>query len=388
MEQDSRGNVKEEILQNKLNGETGEGKTKVSDDGEVLKVLFIDSGRNYVVDKNGNIRNMKWWETNDEEGNEYITNGEVTLQIGDYITYDANDKGEHTYTAEAEKTGVSGEGQTFSTNYETEWRILGIKHQSDEDNIMLVPTTPIKSTKSTGLSLSSAKGYCYGIEEMENICKIYGYGTGAIFAKSITVEDINRITGYDPTNTGDGTVYKEGEIAEYQNEVTYTKENGYTAIKGKNGATGSFGYPSFVYCDENSKNYKLLAVGESITFTSTYYGYYVTTLTESTSGTVKGLSTSSREYSVLFPYRKNYWLASNYICGGGGFTDTLAIGFYTVANNIIGAVGRGDVLYAGNPYLGSSSNIDIMPIVYLDKEVQLEQTGNKVNSCTEWKIDI
>ena len=44
--------------------------------------------------------------------------------------------------------------------------------------------------------------------------------------------------------------------------------------------------------------------------------------------------------------------------------------------------------YAGNRYLGSSSNIDIMPIVYLDKEVQLEQTGNKVNSCTEWKIDI
>ena len=124
MEQDSRGNVKEEILQNKLNGETGEGKTKVSDDGEVLKVLFIDSGRNYVVDKNGNIRNMKWWETNDEEGNEYITNGEVTLQIGDYITYDANDKGEHTYTAETEKTGVNREGQTFSTNYETEWRIL------------------------------------------------------------------------------------------------------------------------------------------------------------------------------------------------------------------------------------------------------------------------
>ena len=42
--------------------------------------------------------------------------------------------------------------------------------------------------------------------------------------------------------------------------------------------------------------------------------------------------------------------------------------------------------YAGNRNLSSSS--DIMPIVYLNKEVQLEQTGNKVNSCTEWKIDI
>ena len=52
---DSRGNIKEENLQNKLNGETGEGKAEVSDVGEEFEVFFIDSNRYYTVDKNGNI---------------------------------------------------------------------------------------------------------------------------------------------------------------------------------------------------------------------------------------------------------------------------------------------------------------------------------------------
>ena len=50
MAQDSRGIVKEESLKNKLNGETGEGKTEVSDIGEEFEVLFIDSNRYYTVD--------------------------------------------------------------------------------------------------------------------------------------------------------------------------------------------------------------------------------------------------------------------------------------------------------------------------------------------------
>ena len=55
MAQDSRGNIKEEVLQNKLDGETGEGKTEVSDVGEDFEVLFTESERYYTVDKVGNI---------------------------------------------------------------------------------------------------------------------------------------------------------------------------------------------------------------------------------------------------------------------------------------------------------------------------------------------
>lgn len=59
MAQDSRGNIKEELLQDKLNGETGKGKTEVSDVGEEFEVAFIDSKRSYIVDKNGNIVEMQ-----------------------------------------------------------------------------------------------------------------------------------------------------------------------------------------------------------------------------------------------------------------------------------------------------------------------------------------
>ena len=55
MAQDSRGIVREENLQNKLNEETGEGKTEVSDIGEEFEILFIDTNRFYTLDKNGNV---------------------------------------------------------------------------------------------------------------------------------------------------------------------------------------------------------------------------------------------------------------------------------------------------------------------------------------------
>ena len=40
MAQDSRGNIKEEGLQNKLNEETGDGKTEVTDIGEEFEVIY------------------------------------------------------------------------------------------------------------------------------------------------------------------------------------------------------------------------------------------------------------------------------------------------------------------------------------------------------------
>ena len=55
MAQDSRGDIKEEVLQDKLNGETGKGKTEVNDIGNEFEVVFNESNRYYIVDKDGNI---------------------------------------------------------------------------------------------------------------------------------------------------------------------------------------------------------------------------------------------------------------------------------------------------------------------------------------------
>ena len=55
MAEDVRGVVKQENLQNKLDGETDKEKTEVSDLGDEFEVLFKESNRYYLVDKAGNI---------------------------------------------------------------------------------------------------------------------------------------------------------------------------------------------------------------------------------------------------------------------------------------------------------------------------------------------
>lgn len=49
------GDVTQNDLEEKLNSNVGEGKTEVIDSGDTLVVKFIDSGRYYEVDSNGNV---------------------------------------------------------------------------------------------------------------------------------------------------------------------------------------------------------------------------------------------------------------------------------------------------------------------------------------------
>ena len=49
------GNIEESELQDELDKETEEGKTKATDIGDEIEVIFIDSNRYYIVDKDGNV---------------------------------------------------------------------------------------------------------------------------------------------------------------------------------------------------------------------------------------------------------------------------------------------------------------------------------------------
>ena len=50
--------VEQDTLEKALNDETGEGKTEVSDVGDVFEIVFIDSNRYYEVDREGNISDV------------------------------------------------------------------------------------------------------------------------------------------------------------------------------------------------------------------------------------------------------------------------------------------------------------------------------------------
>ena len=154
---------------------------------------------------------------------ETVTDGKITINVGEKINYTA--------------TG---------TSYAGDWKVLGASEYGEllimSDSDVTTHRLGYKSTTtdSTQKLKESQEAWLNGASELDEICEVYGKGEGATGARSVTVEDINRVTGYDPETEK----YGEGQIYEYGNEVTYSY-NGTTnpAYSGSNGKTGMLSEP-------------------------------------------------------------------------------------------------------------------------------------------------
>ncbi len=150
------------------------------------------------------------------------------LQPVDGVTLD-----KLTYTSPIGDGTIHGNGsteQTFTANDNIKWRILSKDEITGE--VVLISTEAITTDNGTNFELKGAIGYLYAEQELNEICKIYGYGKGADTSKtfhyeigdivegieqgtitesgarSISLEDINKITKYDPTTAqNDRTPY-------------------------------------------------------------------------------------------------------------------------------------------------------------------------------------
>lgn len=240
--------------------------------------------------------------------------------------------------------------------------------------------------------LRGQKGYINGIEELNKISAIFGHGKGAEKATSITAEDINEITGYDPATAK----CEEGNFNEYGNKVTYTKE-GETKLSSSatNGQKWSGTENTFNYYDKTNKIFKALTSG-STEITSTYYEYEPTTLgTDKFAKPLQGVDengTFNEIYKMIFGdwertekkgYFRNftgtgtepyYWLASDYA----------ATGNYAV-NRGLRYVGGGYVDAGGLcPSYGDEDwgSRGVRPVVSLKSDVSLEWN----ETAKEWKI--
>lgn len=267
----------------------------------------------------------KW--TYDEDGN--VTNGEVTLKIGDYVDYDCTTSNS-SYTS-LEATNGYGDQTFTASNYRYGWRVLGANEETGELLILAEDFVPLtggytdSTANRTYFYLEGRAGVANGEEELNKICEIYGEGEGATGGRSIKVEDINKITGYNPNNTGvydpeqtgSGTKYEEGSLNEYGNRVTYYWDGtNYPYYTATNGLTGKFssshnnssygnsfywydatlGWQSSPYTSSASTSNRQLIT----TLENTYYIYSPDTLTRSSSGTTVGIDTSSSAYKMLF----------------------------------------------------------------------------------------
>lgn len=151
-------------------------------------------------------------------------------KIGDTVNYDEGIG--FTYTTDTSK-GIGGSvGEKDSTTgkyllnektYTTQnltWVILGVTKSGELELISCgAPDTVV---------LTNEEGYLYGPEELNKMCnELYGKGLHAREARSLNVEDLNRLSAYNPESSksyGEKWQYEGIESGKYRSR--YSKDNG------------------------------------------------------------------------------------------------------------------------------------------------------------------
>lgn len=361
-----------------------------------------------IVDYDGKIG---WSYKEDTNGKRTIvTDGKIELPIGTYINYNAvivDAKGteeEKTITSEAgsptatgyynaEKQTLSdGNGafnQTFSNKSITNgWRVLGVNEETEE--LLIISVDTIQTNSNSNFYLRGIAGYNYGEQELNKVCSVFGNGYGATGARSVNINDINKVTGYNPNNVGKydseqkntGIKYGKNESYEYQNKTTYswTATSNQVAWKGTNEKSGTgtnnyYAQYGFNWYDITSKkwNNSMQNVANPIeitTLTAKYYWYYPWSLSTSDIENKEGISKTSEEYKMLFMNKAgiqvSYWLASKCV---DTYPDTAYFGLYLIYDS--GYV-RNYSLYYSNGHV-SNPGFAVRPVVSLKADIKLEK---------------
>ena len=306
-----------------------------------------------------------------------ISNGKNEVVLGDYIEYscfNSNiDSQDLSYTSTAANTGHTS-NQTFSvssTSNTIAWRVLGVEN----GKLLIVAEQPQNPDGESSYLLKGAAGYNNVERELESICRIYGHGEHATGARSITAQDINNITGYDPTNDSDGHPFGYGQVYQYKNgNVTFE-------VTGENQITITYGGRTLVRNDVTTKMYN---VGSSTTTTnlvlteSSYYEYLYSKMYNDASA----LEVVLLFGDVLSNYGQNalqYWLPSASVYAKQSKTDWK---IQKVHKGISGAnVWR---IHVGE-YNTDGGSCGVRPVVLINANVQLEQKSIN-NGITTWQF--
>ena len=219
----------DEYIKNSLEKIYGEGKVNV--DGRKIITIHItnnDKNYEYIIKENGDIIKPTQWTDN---GDETYTKGDVTLKIGDYINYKAPE----------------------SLGYTGGWRVLGF----EDGQIKLM-----SSEKVCTLTLIGRDGYNTGISQLNSICEKYADGAYSNYARSIKMDDICGLSGYDKTT------WTESSYPSYGDTITYkVTDDGVQYKKGDEEYVTDTSIKKFVKPDGTE-----LAKDEEISITSNYFG--------------------------------------------------------------------------------------------------------------------
>ena len=209
------------------------------------------------------------------------------LHIGDYVNYNPLNFKEGTLEKDKTASSLADENgasdQTFSINTDTKWRVLG---EDDRGQILIVSADPVKKdmgdTNNPYFYLYGAKGYINAEKELEKISKIYGHGVGATGARSLKIEDVNKICGV--TVGSDGIMPAVDEL-------------------------GNFG--TTISCTDQYASPEDYLAGKRSNFSKTSNAYFY----QGNNSLLK-TATNTRAYETIFfkkQTKKYNWLASRYV---------------------------------------------------------------------------
>lgn len=346
------GNINIEDLNNNLgniNGLTHEGETIENNPIDCLPSTVVVDGNNVIIREDGSVVVSEWIQAGYE-----ITNGKIKLKVGDYVlNYE-----EKTESIQIETTKSGHTEQQTLTTENLGWRILGI---GENGGLELISDNPTTAT----VTLSGETGYLNAEEVLNTVCnELYGKGQYAESARSLNVEDINKLANYDPkTYTGYGDLYKY-RFSTDTNYMQYAKstDNGQTwsdwlDITGTNYQTFRMPGSTETISADNPKE------SEEIQYTT----YIYTISSHITDTNIVNMITEGTGNSNL-----TQWIASRAINCSSGYAG------FRVRNLYNGNMSY-DALYESNG-VSNNPSFTVRPVVSLKTNVQLK--GNSEDGWT------
>ena len=287
-------------------------------------------------------------------GNKEITLVTLTdeLEVGDYIKY--GDKlSVQSYNTDINETGYATQ-QTFETNNTMLWRVIN-KKANGEVEIVAVNNV-LANDGQTGLYLKRQSGFLNAETVLKNLCeKLYtntDYGT----ARSIKVEDINNLTGFDP------------ETSDWEDKDYYLNNRTKTYTSG-----GPF-------WDKSTNTFRTATTGNPITVEHTAYWYTVNESMQLYDTLIAESKTYSGDYSET-NYPLFYWLGSRsvYANDSGASFDVRVVDSGDVYRWCLFNAGTGG---------GTGENeyaCGVRPIVTLKSKVQIDKSDTSKDGKTPEK---
>ena len=355
-----------EWIDGKINGTTGSGGTVEGQEGSLL-AMYQKAQKDGCDNADGTCSDA------------------THLHIGDYVDYKNPTSGTANVTsAESGVYGNDSNGnatvnitQTYTlstTKNNVKWRVLGI--DSETGGLKLIAADPIERDANPNLSvmnttagndpylyLKGAESYVYGPDSMNKVSEMYLNSTYAIKARSVTMNDIDEITGI----TTEAKI-KEVDILGYGTEYNFDKH-----------------YTPELWLQIGKKKDETKAI--TVKGTSTAYAY---TINNAEEPTVK--ITNTRVHDMLFKdveldtntglaTGKPYWLASRAVDADSSYAYFGPGVVFSGDGSTVAGIG-GYLFYStGLEYV---VGLAVRPVVILRSDVMATDVAKIADQASTW----